>query len=279
MEHFYHYLGVTRQAYFQAVSRKAPKEILIAEITELVKEYRTKHDRRAGSRSLYYNLAIKSRFDIGISKFEQLMSQEGLSLVVLRVNVVTTKSTLQSWNYSNLAEGLAISGINKLVVGDLTYVAIGSGRYFLFCLTDVYSARIVGYHLGERMRAEEAKKAFDMWLKLRSEAALNSCIHHTDGGSQYFSRLYLAAILSLKIKVSVAKNCLENGYAEQRNGLIKHHLLPTINLSKGKLLSKEMDRIIDHYNHERKQEKLNWLSPVAYEQQNKHEVKMIYKPI
>ena len=106
------------------------------------------------------------------------------------------------------------------------------------------------------MRADEAKQAFDMWVKLRSVKALESCIHHTDGGSQYFSRLYLNAIDSLKIKMSVAKNCLENGYAEQRNGLIKHHLLPTIDLSKGKSLSKQMARIFERYNHLRKQEKL-----------------------
>ena len=278
MEQFYRYLGITRQAYYQALSRDTPKKIQIVEIIKLVKEYRSKHDRRAGSRSLYYNLEVKTRFDIGISKFEQLLSQAGLSLVPLRVNVVTTKSSLQSWNYNNLAEGLLIRGINELVVGDLTYVVIGSGRYFLFCLTDVYSARIVGYHLAERMRAVEAKKAFDMWVKLRSRKALESCIHHTDGGSQYFSHLYLTAIHTLKIKVSVAENCLENGYAEQRNGLIKHHLLPTIDLSKGKSLFKEMARIIHSYNYHRKQEKLNWLSPARYEQQNKDVEKTLFKP-
>jgi putative transposase len=277
MEQFYRYLGITRQAYFQALSREAPKKIQIAEMIKLVKEYRSKHDRRAGSRSLYYNLEIKTKFDIGISKFEQLMSQANMSLVPLRINVVTTKSSLQSWNYNNLASGLIIRGINELVVGDLTYVVIGSGRYFLFCLTDVYSARIVGYHLAERMRAVEAKRAFDMWVKLRSGTALKSCIHHTDGGSQYFSQLYLSAINALKIKVSVAENCLENGYAEQRNGLIKHHLLPTIDLSKGKTLFKEIARIIHTYNHDRKQENLNWLSPVNYEEQKKHVQKQIFK--
>lgn len=277
MEQFYRYLGITRQAYFQALSREAPKKLQIAEMIKLIKEYRSKNDRRAGSRSLYYNLEIKIKFDIGITKFEQLMSQENMSLVPLRVNVVTTKSSLQSWNYNNLASGLIITGINELVVGDLTYVVIGSGRYFLFCLTDVYSARIVGYHLAESMRAVEAKKAFDMWVKLRSRAALKSCIHHTDGGSQYFSNLYLTAIEALKIKVSVAENCLENGYAEQRNGLIKHHLLPTIDLSNGKSIFKEMDRIIENYNHHRKQKDLNWLSPVNYEKQKKHVEKHIFQ--
>ncbi|MGK7391069.1 MAG: transposase [Candidatus Cyclobacteriaceae bacterium M2_1C_046] len=265
MEKFYSYIGITRQGFFQAAYRQQEKQLLISSIVKLVQNYRKKKDRRAGSRSLFYNLDIKTKFNIGVNKFEQLMSVNGLSLAPMRIRVVTTKSSMQSWNYPNLINGLPVEDINKVVVGDLTYVYFQGQRYFLFCLTDLYSARIVGYHIGFNMRAADAKRALDMWEGLREKVNLKGCIHHTDGGSQYFSELYLTQLKRLDIQVSCAENCLMNGYAEQRNGLLKHHLIPTMKGSCEREFNSEIKRIMHVYNHERKQKALGWLSPVEFE--------------
>lgn len=270
MERIYSYLGVSRQGYYQKKARLEKESSMLSEIEVMVKDYRQQKDRRAGLRSLYHNLEIKSLYGIGINKFERLTSQVGLSLKPLRIRVVTTQSVCQSWNYSNLYKGLKINDINQLIVGDLTYIDLAGKRYYLFCLTDVYSARIVGVSLSKRMRAIDAKLALEQCVRLRGKACLKGCIHHTDGGSQYFSKLYLADMKTLKFQISVAKNCLENGYAEQRNSCLKHHLIPTMKLSNNmQSLQKELERAIKFYNHERKQECLNWLSPVDFEKKNK----------
>jgi transposase InsO family protein len=240
--------------------------MMVSQIGEQVNQYRLTKDRRAGSRSLFYNLGIKAKYGIGVSKFEELMSQYGYSLLPLRVKVVTTQSSCQSWNYKNLCNGLVINGINQLVVGDLTYITLGKHRYYLFCLTDYYSLRIVGYCISDIMRKQEALETLKKFIKLRGYINLENCIHHTDGGSQYFSSDYLNK-LGKNIRISVATNCLENGLAEQKNGFIKHHLIPTVQIDKLHVLGKEIDRIIDFYNCERKQEKLGWKTPEAFENQ------------
>ena len=74
-------------------------------------------------------------------------------------------------------------------------------------------------------------------------------------------------MLAEQLQISVAKTCIENGYAEQRNGLIKHHLLPTVRMKNGVGLSREIKRIFNFYNEERKQQALGWKSPKEYEQQ------------
>ena len=266
MEKFYSHVGISRQGFFKMAYRKQKERQMLQQIDGLVGKYRKSVDRRAGSRSLYYNLDIKVRLDIGVSKFERIMSEGGLSLAPMRTRVVTTRSSLQSWNYFNLINGFTLTRINQVVAGDLTYVYIHGRRYLLFCLTDLYSARIVGHHIGLNMRAEDAKEALDMWVRLRKEENLKGCIHHTDGGSQYFSDLYLTELQRLKAQISRAENCLMNGYAEQRNGLIKHHLLPTIRTSNPNGLAREIKRIIHIYNHQRKQEELGWLSPCEFEE-------------
>lgn len=266
MESFYRFYKITRQGFRKAALKLEQRDIMMSQISELVKKYRMTKDRRAGSRSLYYNLDIKTEFKIGVNKFENLLSNYGLNLLPLRVRVVTTRSNFQSWNYNNRCVGLVITGVNQLVVGDLTYLGIGKQRYYFFCLTDVFSSRIVGYHLSERMRKQEAISALKKWISLRGESKIKGCIHHTDGGTQYFSKLYLTKMKSLGLKISVAENCLENGYAEQRNSTIKYHLLPTVRNSRKRLLEKQVEEMIDFYNYERKQDVLGWRSPVELEQ-------------
>lgn len=263
MEGFYRLCGISRQGFMQGRERLVATEKVMKAIEKEVSVYRSNKDRRAGSRSLYYNLSIGLRYGIGVNKFERLMSRYGLTLVPMRVRVVTTHSSSQSWNYSNLAEGLVIDGINQLVVGDLTYIYMGTDLYYLFVLTDVYSSRIVGYHLGKRMRKEEACLAQQQWLDLRSIEQLEGCIHHTDGGGQYLSKVYREQMEG--VRVSISKNCLDNGFAEQRNGLLKHHLLPTMKNGNLNHLLKSIGEIMYFYNHERKQENLGWLTPVGYE--------------
>lgn len=264
MSRFYDFIGISKQGFYKAKKRFDATQLMVEQIKPMVLAYRRKKDARAGSRSLYYNLDIKNQFDIGVSKFEQIVSANNMTLPQLKIRIVTTNSVKQSWNYTNLTNGISITSINKVIVGDLTYLMVLGKRYYLFCLTDVYSSRIVGHHVGKRMRTEEALCAYKMWIKLRGNNAVKGCIHHTDGGSQYFSSDYLKAMNKSKLQISRAENCLENGYAEQRNGLIKNHLIPLITNRKVNITN-ELGRLISIYNNERKQEALGWLSPVEYE--------------
>jgi transposase InsO family protein len=265
MESLYAYLGVSRQGHYQRLQKVQAQETMMDSVEQQVEQYRRDKDQRAGSRSLFYNLGIKAQFGIGVTKFERLMSGRGLTLAPLRVRVITTQSVLQSWNYDNLANGLVVNGINQLVVGDLTYVSIGSLRFYLFCLTDVYSARLVGLWGSDRMRALEAKLALDAWISLRGRENLEGCIHHTDGGSQYFSEVYLGQLKAHHIEISVARNCLQNGFAEQRNGLLKHHLIPTRSSYNLEQFQSQLSNIDYFYNNLRKQQGLGWRSPVEFE--------------
>lgn len=265
MEALYDHLGISRQGFYQDLRARQAEERLMKIVEGQVNHYRANQDRRAGSRSLFYNLKIKEQFGIGVNKFERLMSRYDLTLAPLRIRVVTTKSVLQSWNYSNLLNGLTINGINQVVVGDLTYVSVGRMRYYLFCLTDIYSARVVGFWVSDRMRAIDAKQALDGWIELRGKDQIKGCIHHTDGGGQYFSDLYLNCLKAHLIPISVAGNCLQNGFAEQRNGLFKHHLIPTVWAQNLQAFQAELKNIVYFYNYQRKQLGLGWRTPVEYE--------------
>lgn len=76
----------------------------------------------------------------------------------------------------------------------------------------------------ENMYAVNALKLLTELSKLRGDNIFG-CIHHTDGGSQYKAHIYKKMLNKLKMKQSIAENCLQNGMAEQLNGLIKNGYL------------------------------------------------------
>ena len=74
---FYDFYKISRQGYHQAVNRHKKEQLMMESIITEVEKYRLEKDRRAGSRSLFYNLDIKKRYKIGINKFERLLSESG----------------------------------------------------------------------------------------------------------------------------------------------------------------------------------------------------------
>ena len=124
MERFYKYLGISRQGYFKNKSHHNAQQQILKALGKQIEIYRKDNDRRAGLRSLYYNLDIKSQYNIGVNKFERLMGDAGYGLKPMKLRVVTTQSCAISRRYHNLANGLFINGINQLIVGDITYILI-----------------------------------------------------------------------------------------------------------------------------------------------------------
>ena len=58
----------------------------------------------------------------------------------------------------------------------------GEGWLYLAVILDLYSRRIIGWAVSNRMKRDLAIQALDMAVALRQPP--EDCIHHTDRGSQ-----------------------------------------------------------------------------------------------
>ncbi len=74
---------------------------------------------------------------------------------------------------------------NDLWIADMTYVPTWAGFIYLAVVLDVWSRRVVGWAIGERMTADLVLSALNMALEQRKPEG--SVIHHSDQGSQYTS--------------------------------------------------------------------------------------------
>ena len=71
---------------------------------------------------------------------------------------------------------------NRLWLADITEHRTGEGKLYLCAIKDVFSNRIVGYSISDRMKSRLAVDALNSAVTRRGDVA--GCILHTDRGSQ-----------------------------------------------------------------------------------------------
>lgn len=266
MSKLYQVMGCSRQAVAQQVQRE--KQRSGREIEALARARRMREQYQwIGSRRLYYMAGITT---MGINQFESLMSRSGLCVQRLRRRIITTESKGGKHFYPNLLyTGHTVCDVNEVVVCDLTYFQNSSGLYYIFIITDVYSQRIVGATASEDKRSIHAYEALQQLVQLRERANMECTIHHSDKGSEYRSDLYIQELKDLKMQISMADNCIENGYAEKRNDTVKNEFLFYFEMAIHNIcqLRKALKIALHRYNHEVVQAKLNYLTPAMYEAQ------------
>lgn len=216
-----------------------------------------------GSRSLYYASNISEMPEFGITKFEKLMSELGMTQKQRRKWIKTTIPVKHQ--YPNLINGKVINDISMVVAGDITYYYTGGQRYYIFTLKDLYSKRLMGLYGSRHMYAQCALEAFKQMKEVRSKEQMRGMIHHTDAGSQYLSTIYKTELERNKIQISVAKNCLENGSAEQLNGVIKNDYLDSYEVRNENELNKALQEIRRLINEEKPVSLLGYKTPIEFE--------------
>jgi len=77
-------------------------------------------------------------------------------------------------------------GPNRLWLTDITEHRTAEGKLYLCAIKDVWSNRIVGYSISDRMKASLAVNALNQAVARRGDVA--GCILHSDRGSQFRSR-------------------------------------------------------------------------------------------
>jgi transposase InsO family protein len=75
---------------------------------------------------------------------------------------------------------------NELWLGDITEHRTREGKLYVCAIKDVFSNRIVGYSIDDRMKSRIAVNAIESAVARRGDVA--GCLFHSDRGSQFRSR-------------------------------------------------------------------------------------------
>jgi putative transposase len=135
--------------------------------------------------------------------------------------------------FKNRIKRLTATGPNQVWVADITYVRTQSACMYLGLITDRWSRKIVGYHLGETLETSQVLKA--LALALKGLKGSERPIHHSDRGCQYASHAYVRAVqrAGLTLSMTEQNHSAENALAERVNGIWKQEYWLDANFENG----------------------------------------------
>lgn len=149
---------------------------------------------------------------------------------------------------------------------DISYVWTAEGWLYLAIVLDLFSRRIVGWQLSDRMKRGLAMDALRRAIALRRPPA--GLIHHSDRGSQYCSDDYRRLLRDhgLVASMSGRGNCYDNAMVETVFKTIKSELIWRTTFATRAEAGKAIGRYIEaFYNPRRRHSSLGYVSPVAFE--------------
>jgi putative transposase len=151
-------------------------------------------------------------------------------------------------------------------LSDITDVRTDEGWLYVAGHKDLYSCRIVGYAMGERMSQNLVIESLLRAAQATGHRA--GLVHHSDRGRQYCSLEYRGMLdrLGMTASMSAAGNCYDNAPMESFWALLKTELVFHRRFATRQQAIREITEYIEvFYNRQRLQKKLDCLSPAAFE--------------
>jgi putative transposase len=148
-----------------------------------------------------------------------LLADNGLLVKKRHRRFITTFSNHWLRKWPNIIRDIAFVRVNQVWASDITYWRVGEKHLYISLITDVYSHKIVGYHVAETLESIETIKALQMALKYLPNPLKSPLIHHSDRGVQYCCDIYVKLLQENNIGISMTENGdpLENAVAERIN--------------------------------------------------------------
>ena len=168
-----------------------------------------------------------------------------------------------------LMRDFEVNAPNIAWVTDITYLATLEGWLYLAVILDLFSRRVIGYAVSERIDRHLVLTALAEALRQRPGA--HDVIHHSDRGSQYASHDYREALDEAGITCSMSRrgDCWDNAVAESFFATLKMELLYELPLQTRSATRTAVANYIEtFYNVRRRHSSLDYQSPVEFELQH-----------
>jgi putative transposase len=156
---------------------------------------------------------------------------------------------------------------NQLWLSDITEHWTREGKLYMCAIKDVFSNRIIGWAIDERMKARLVVAAIEMAVARRG-TDVAGCILHSDRGSQFRARKVHRALAHHGMVGSMGQvgSAGDNAAMESFFALLQKNVLDRRTWATRDHLRIEIITWIEHtYHRRRRQARLGRLTPIEYE--------------
>ena len=181
------------------------------------------------------------------------------------------KATTQSNHNLPVAEnildrGFTVNAPDTAWVGDITYIWTQEGWLYLAVLLDLFSRKVVGMALSDRIDRKLALQALDQAIIAREPSP--GLLVHSDRGSQYASHDYQDRLKDRGLVCSMSRKaeCWDNAVSESFFGTLKQELIYHRTYATREEAKQEIFEYIEvFYNRQRRHSTLGYMTPVTFE--------------
>lgn len=221
---------------------------------------------RAGAKRITLRLREKG-VKVGRHRVARIMRKNGWRAKAAKKYKATTNSNHKLPVASNLLQqNFNALKPNEKWVSDITYIWTNEGWLYLAAVMDLYSRKLIGWALSDRMTAILTIDALQMALWRRKMP--KDVIVHSDRGVQYCSNAYQQIMSKYGLICSMSKrgDCYDNAAMESWN-----HSFKVEAIHGEKFLTRDdakrhvFEYIEVYYNRSRLHSKLGYLSPEGFE--------------
>jgi len=263
-------LEVSPSGYYDWQKRRSSPSPRALENQALAQDLKAMHPKSRqtyGSPRLQDELRKSGRRH-GRNRITRIMREEGIyGRQKGRYRVQTTDSNHEEPIAPNrLAQAPKATAPNQLWVADITYVQTKEGWLDLAAILDLYSRKIVGWAMSERIDSVLVLQALGMALLHRHPPA--GLLFHSDRGVQYASGDYRHALAQAGLIASMSRkgNGSDNAARESFWSTLKLELIYRRDFAgRSQARSELFDSIACFYNPQRSHRALNYCSPVDFE--------------
>lgn len=256
-------VGMSRQNFYKARKVRQRKKVDGRLVKRLVEVERALQPRMGGLKlhSMLRDELEAEGVILGRDRFFEVLREQALLLEPLPKAPRTTNSAHSLPVFTNLIKDIELTGPNQVWISDITYIRTREDFAYLSLITDKFSRKIVGYHLGSTLETQETLKALKMALDGLPEWAKPT--HHSDRGCQYCSHEYVNHLKKHGLQVSMTEvdHCAENAQAERVNGILKQEYFLNYEFQTVAQARKAVDEAVRLYNTRRLHRSLKLRTP------------------
>ena len=260
-------LGVSENGYYAWASRPASQRqrddmVFLAYIyAEHARNYRAYGRKRMADELKDQGVAIGER------RVGRLMRDNDICVVRTHKFKRTTNSNHTYNTAPNLLDGdFEATGPNQKWAGDISYLWTAEGWLYLAVIIDLYSRRVIGWAVSDRLKRDLPIEALKRAIALRQPPP--GVIHHSDRGSQYCSNDYRKLLKDHRFLSSMYSkgNCYDNAAVETFFKSLKAELIWREKYETRQQAQNALFHYINgFYNPRRRHSYLGNISPVKYE--------------
>lgn len=260
-------VSVSRSGYYQwkqrPISERTQANQLLADDIKRIFE---DEKNRPGAPRIVQRLKQEGQ-SVGRHRVARIMRNHGWRAKAAKKYKATTNSSHSLPVAPNrLEQNFEADALDQKWVSDITYIWTEEGWLYLAVVLELYSRRVIGWAIAERMTASLVCDALMMALWRRRMP--KDVIVHSDRGSQYCSAAYQKLFTQHQLIGSMSKkgDCYDNAAMESWNHSFKVEAVHGERfLTRADAKYQVFEYIEVYYNRKRLHSKLGYLSPEAFE--------------